>query len=78
MGCIKTFILTQPSIFGNRSGLRKQAFRDEILGNLHGIRGCALAEIVSNAPEVQPIFYRRVAAYAAYEHVILAPSEQRP
>ena len=36
---------------------RKETFLDKVLGDLDGVGGGAFAEVIGNAPEVEPVFY---------------------
>ena len=57
--------------------LWQEAFFNTFLCDLYCVGCCALAEIVSNAPEVESVLYRRVAADTSNEHVVLAPCIER-
>src|SRR5690348_10562184 len=49
----------------------------EQLGQLDRVRGRALAEVVADDPHVQAAVVRRVASYAAHQHLVAAGSVDR-
>ena len=44
---------------------------DQHFGNLHSVQGCALAQIIRHAPEIQAVFHRDIFADAGDKHIIL-------
>ena len=56
---------------------REESFFNKFFSNLDSVCRCSLAEIVSNAPEVQTVFYRRVPADTSYEDIVLTPGIER-
>ena len=54
------------------SGTRTRPALDEELGDLDGVRGRALAQVVADDPEVQAALVRGVAADPADEHLVAA------
>ena len=49
---------------------------DEVLGNLHGVEGGALAYLVAGEPQRAAVVVGQVLAYAAHIHVVLARALQ--
>jgi hypothetical protein len=54
------------------TGLLEPALVKQYFCYLDSVGGCSFADIVTDAPKVQSALNGRVAAYAAYEHGILA------
>ena len=47
------------------------------LGDLHGVGGSALTDVVADAPEIEGIRLAEILADAPHEHVVLPPGIER-
>src|SRR5207249_341338 len=62
----------RPNSIASSFCLRQQTPPDQLLGDLDGVQGGALAQVVRDAPEAQAVRRERVLAHAADERQVRA------